>query len=72
MVAEAFLHHEERKVDLGGCISFRGQHFETKPALIGYKVQISYDPAAPETLTISYPGFEPFTARPVQIGEYCD
>ncbi len=72
VVAEAFLHHEERKVDKGGCISFRGQHYETKPALIGYKVQISYDPAAPETLTISYPGFEPFTARPVQIGEYCD
>ena len=72
VVAEAFLHHEERKVDKGACISFRGQRYETRPALIGYKVQISYDPAAPETITVSYPGFEPFTAKPVRIGEFCD
>ena len=46
--------------------------YETKPSLIGHKVEISYDPAAPETLTVSYPGYEPFTAQPVRIGEYCD
>lgn len=71
-VAEAFLHHEERKVDKGGCISFRGMRYETKPSLIGHKVEISYDPAVPETITVSYPGYEPFTAQPVRIGEYCD
>ena len=71
-VSEAFLHHETRKVDKGACISFRGRKYETKPALIGYKVEISYDPAAPETITVSYPGFEPFTAQPVRIGEFCD
>ena len=35
-------------------------------------IQISYDPAAPETITVSYPGYEPFTAQPVRIGEFCD
>lgn len=72
IVSEAFLHHEERKVDKGACISFRGRRYETKPELIGYKVEISYDPAAPEVLTITYPGYEPFTARPLKIGAYCD
>lgn len=46
--------------------------YETKPSLIGHKVEISYDPAAPETITVSYPGYEPFTAQPIRIGEYCD
>ena len=72
VVAEAFLHHEERKVDKGGCISFRGIKYETKPSLIGHKVEISYDPAAPETITVSYPGYERFTAQPIKIGSYCD
>ncbi len=72
VVAEAFLHHEERKVNKGACISFRGQQYETKPALIGCTVEISYDPADPEIITISYPGFVPFTAKPVKIGSYCD
>ncbi len=72
VVAEAFLHHEKRKVNRGACVKFRGREYETRPELIGYQVDISYDPGAPETITISYPGIEPFTARPVKIGEYCD
>ena len=72
VVGEAFLHHEKRKVDKGACISFRGKRYETKASLIGFTVEISYDPAAPETLNISMPGMEPFQARPLKIGEYCD
>ena len=72
MVSEAFLHHEQRKVDKGACISFRGKRYETKPSLIGHTVEISYDPAAPEQITISYQGMEPFTAVPLKIGPYCD
>ena len=72
VVAEAFLHHEKRRVDKGACISFRGRRYETKPSLIGFDVEISYDPAAPETVTIRHPGMEAFTARPVRIGEFCD
>lgn len=71
VVAEAFLHHENRKVDKGGCISFRGRKYETKPALIGHTVEISYDPAAPDTLTVRHPGIAPFTATPLQITSYC-
>ncbi|MCD7714875.1 MAG: DDE-type integrase/transposase/recombinase [Lachnospiraceae bacterium] len=71
VVAEAFLHHEQRLVDKGACISFKGKKYETKPSLIGCKVEISYDPASPETITVSYAGMEPFTAEPVKIGSYC-
>ena len=46
VVGEAFLHHETRKVDRGGCISFRGQRYETRPSLIGSTVEISYDPSS--------------------------
>ncbi|MBO5460540.1 MAG: transposase family protein [Ruminococcus sp.] len=72
VVSEAFLHHEERKVDKGACISFRGKRYETRPELIGYKVGIAYDPAVPEVLTVTYPGYAPFTAKPVKMGSYCD
>ena len=72
VVSEAFLHHEQRKVDKGACISFRGKRYETKPSLIGHTVEISYDSAAPEQITISYQGMEPFTAAPLKIGSYCD
>ena len=72
IVSEAFLHHEQRKVDKGACISFKGQRYETKPALIGHTVEISYDPASPEQITVSCQGMEPFTAVPVKIGSYCD
>lgn len=71
-VAEAFLHHETRLVDKGACISFQGRKYETKPSLIGFKVEISYDPSAPEIITVHYPGMEPFTAQPVKIGAFCD
>lgn len=70
-VCEAFLHHERRKVDKGACISFRGKRYETKASLIGFTVEISYDPASPEILTVNYPGTEPFRASPLKIGEYC-
>lgn len=72
VVSEAFLHHEQRKVDKGACISFRGKRYETKPSLIGHTVEISYDPAASEQITVSYQGMEPFTTVPLTIGSYCD
>ena len=72
VVAEAFLHHANRKVDKGGCISFHGRKYETTPALIGHTVEISYDPVSPDTLTIRYPGIVPFTATPLQISSYCN
>jgi len=72
VVAEAFLHHETRLVDRGACISFQGRKYETKPSLIGFQVEIAYDPMSPETITVHHPGMEPFTAEPVKIGAFCD
>lgn len=71
-IGEAFLYHESRKVDKGACISFQGRRYETRPQLIGQTVEISYDPASPEIITISASGLEPFQAVPLKIGSYCD
>ena len=72
VVGEAFLYHESRKVDKGACISFQGRRYETKVQLIGHTVEISYDPASPEVVTVSAPGIEAFQAVPLKIGSYCD
>ncbi len=72
MVHEAFLHHEKRLVDRGACISFKGKKYETKPELIGFKVEIAYDPSHPEDITVSHPGIKPFHASPLLIKEYCE
>lgn len=72
VVGEAFLHHETRRVDKGACISFRGKRYETRPSLIGFNVEIAYDPASPDIITVNYPGMESFQAEPLKIGEYCD
>ncbi|SCP99852.1 DDE-type integrase/transposase/recombinase [Anaerobium acetethylicum] len=72
MVGEAFLHHEKREVDKGGCISFQGRKYETSASLIGATVEISYDPMATETITVTYPGMKPFKAEPLRIGSFCD
>ena len=71
-VGEAFLHHEKRKVDKGACISFQGRKYEVSTALIGAKVDISWDPMNSEVLTVSYPGMPSVDVHPVVIGEFCD
>lgn len=72
LVNEAFLYHDTRKVDKGGCISFQNRQYEAKAELIGQQVEIAYDPNAPETITISYPGTEPFVSKPLNITGYND
>lgn len=70
VVNEAFLHHEIRKVDKGGCFSFHGKQYEAKTSLIGCKVEIAYDPGAPDIVTVHYPGTEPFETKPIRIDAY--
>ena len=72
VVGEAFLYHESRKADKSGCISFQGRRYETKVQLAGHTVEITYDPAAPEVITVKGNGMEPFQAEPLKIGAYCD
>jgi transposase InsO family protein len=72
IVGQAFLHHDTRVVDKGACISFEGRKYEVSSALIGAEVEISWDPMAPETVTVSYPGVKPFLAKPLRIGGFSD
>lgn len=71
VVGEAFLHHEKRVVDKGACISFNGQKYEVSTALIGATVEIAFDPMMLDEITVSYPGIESFTAKPLTIGSFC-
>ena len=72
VVGEAFLHHETREVDKGGCISFKNGKYEVSASLIGAKVEIAYDPMQYDTVTVSYPGMPPFEAKRLEIGSFCD
>ena len=70
-VGEAFLHHEKRYVDKGGLISYNGRKYEAGAHLIGEQVVIAFDPKYDRTITVYPKNSASFTARPVQIGEYC-
>jgi len=70
VLANAFLHSEERKVDKSGCISFMGKKYEVGLLFIGRKVQVVYDPADITVLTIEYEGHEPWAVRELVIGEW--
>jgi len=72
VVGEAFLHHETREVNKGGCISFQGETYEVSAALIGATVEIAYDPMNTETITVNYQGMAPICAHKVKIGAFCD
>ena len=69
LIAEAFLHCEDRKVDKVGCVSFCGQKYEVGLPFLGCTVQIVYDPADLSVITVEAPGHAPWTAKPIQIGE---
>ena len=67
IIANAFLHCEERKVDKAGCISFQGEKYEVGLNFIGYKVEVVYDPADTSRLTIEYEGHPAWTAKRLTI-----
>ncbi len=71
-VGEAFLHHEERVVDKGGCITFHNQLYEVSAALIGATVTVSYDPMSTDVLTVHYKDMDPIRAKKAEIGSFCD
>ncbi|MED4207592.1 DDE-type integrase/transposase/recombinase [Neobacillus mesonae] len=68
-LANAFLHCETRKVDKSGCISFMDQKYEVGLSFIGRQVDVVYDPADLEELTIEYEGYSPWRAKKLVIGE---
>jgi putative transposase len=69
LLANAFLHCEDRKVDKAGCISFMGKKYEVGLLFIGRTVQVVYDPADIREVTIEHEGHSPWTAREMVIGE---
>jgi len=69
VLTNAFLHHETRKVDKAGCISFMSKKFEVGIMFMGCKVDVVYDPADITELTIEYEGHKPWQVRELVIGE---
>lgn len=70
LLARAFLHCEKRKADKSGCISFAGKKYDLGVKYAGRVVDVVFDPANTETLTIEAEGEMPFVAREVQVGEH--
>jgi transposase InsO family protein len=68
IVADAFLHYEDRKVDKTGCISFFGKKYEAGLKYMGRTVGVAYDPSDITEITIEYEGDEPFKATELVIG----
>jgi len=68
-IATAFLHCEERKVDKAGCISFEGRKYEVGLNFIGCTVEVIYDPADIEELTIEFDGHAPWRVKQLVIGD---
>ncbi len=69
-VGEAFLHHEDRIVDKGGCVNLNGCKYEVSAALIGAVVEIAYDPVDLDSITVTYPGMASITAKKMVIGAF--
>jgi transposase InsO family protein len=68
IIANAFLHYEERKVDKVGCISFLAKKYEVGLKYIGCTVGVVYDPLDISEITIEYQGDEPFRVTELVIG----
>lgn len=72
VVNEAFLHHEQRRLDNAGCFSFQDHTYEASTALAGAVVEVSYDPMNTETVMVYYQDMEPIAAHRVKIGAFAD
>ena len=70
VLARAFLHCEPRKADKSGCISFQGKKYDLGVQHAGKQVDVVYDPANVETLTIETAGFVPFVVHELQVGTH--
>ena len=69
ILANAFLHCENRKVDKVECIHFMGKQYEVGLLFIGRTVQVVYDPADITVVTIEYEGHPSWEATELVIGE---
>lgn len=70
VVGEAFLHHEKRTLDKGGCLKLNGHQYEVSASLIGAEVEVAYDPNNLETVSVYYKGMAPLEVHRMKITEY--
>ena len=63
IMARAFLHCETRKADKSGCISFQGESYDIGARHAGKKVDVVYDSANIDVVTIEIAGEVPFQAK---------
>jgi len=54
IIADAFLHCEPRKVDKTGCVRFENKLYDVGIPLLGQTVDIVYDPADTQTITVEH------------------
>ncbi|MEY8327553.1 Mu transposase C-terminal domain-containing protein [Lachnospiraceae bacterium 54-11] len=70
VVAEAFLHHETRRIDEAGCFSLRGSRYEAGAALANMEAEIAYDPMDMETVAVRCRGTEALLAHRMETGAF--
>ena len=70
LLARAFLHCEQRKADKSGCISFRSDKYDLGVRFAGKRVDVVYDPANTESLTIEVAGEPPFQVQKLEVKEH--
>ena len=70
VVAEAFLHHETRRIDEAGCFSLRGSRYEASAALANMEAEIAYDPMGMETVEVRCRGTQALLAHRMEIGAF--
>ena len=68
IIADAFLHYEDRKVDKTGCISFSCKKYEVGLKYMGFTVGVVYDPLDITEITVEYKEDEPFKVKELVIG----
>ena len=73
IIASAFMRCETRKVDKTGCISFGGKFYEVGVLFAGRRVNVVYDPADVQTLTVEDErSGDSFRIKQLEIGEHTD
>lgn len=66
LVSEAFLHHETRRLDQTGCVSFGNVKYEVSTALANTEVEIAYDPMNTDVIKVMYRDMKPIYASRVK------
>ena len=69
IIASAFMRVEQRKVDKSGCISFGAKKYEVGIIFVGRTVDVVYDPADLQTLTVEHAGTS-VKVHELTIGEH--